>query len=242
MNHILVVHVFHRLHNLFENGLDLVLIVHPGAGHFSDVLVKVVAVDVLDHDGHFVARVDGVVELHDARMIQAAQDVDLLLQGLYARGVLEQFGLFVLLESDLDVRSPLDSSLHDTEGSLPDQDLDVVILERRQIRTVQAHAGDVSEGGTPVLGLVLLVPPVGVLGLLPLLGTVVVDSLVVAHVITFSLANHLPTGNEWRFQKEFLALFLFVEFYGYSPRVRFLVVFLDVEVGVVFYFTFGYLP
>ena len=69
MNHILLVHVLYAFNDLFEDDLDLVFVLHPGAVHFSYVLVQVIPVDVLDYDGDFVAGVDSIMKLHDTWMV-----------------------------------------------------------------------------------------------------------------------------------------------------------------------------
>ena len=58
MYHSLIVHVFDRFEDLPEDDLHFIFISDARFGHFADVLVKIIAVDILQHQVDPVACVN----------------------------------------------------------------------------------------------------------------------------------------------------------------------------------------
>ena len=127
MNYTLAVQVGDSLHELLEELLDFVLVDEARTWLLADVLVEVAAVDVLHHERHLGASVDGVVKLHYARVTQRAQEVDFSLQGSHSGYILSQLALHVLLDSHLLFGFTVVRSLHLGICALSQQHLHLIV-------------------------------------------------------------------------------------------------------------------
>ena len=77
VNYPLLMHVLHRLNNLGKYLLDFIFFANSARWQLPDVLIEVVAINVLNDDGNLGATlVDGVVKFHDADMVQPTQSAD----------------------------------------------------------------------------------------------------------------------------------------------------------------------
>ena len=128
MDDVLRMHVGDRVDDLIKDLAKLLLGLNAAAGLSANILVKIVAVDVFDDDRDFLVVVDTVVELHDAWMVKSHQRVALLAQGVDPLSVLDELFLLVLLDGNHLLGCPAHRPLDDAEGALPNQTLDIVVL------------------------------------------------------------------------------------------------------------------
>ena len=127
MDDVLRMHVGDRVDDLVKDLAKFLLGLEAAAGLPTNILVKIVAVDVFDNDRDFLVVVNTVVELHDAWMVKSHQSVALLAQGVDPLMVLDELFLLVLLDGNHLLGCPAHRPLDDAEGALPDQTLDIVV-------------------------------------------------------------------------------------------------------------------
>ena len=83
-------------------------------------------------------------------MVQTAQDVDFLFEGIYPLFVLQKLVSVILLDRHLIMGTLNSSALYCAESSLAYQNLDVVVFEGGQIRTIESYGTHVAVGRTPM--------------------------------------------------------------------------------------------
>jgi hypothetical protein len=88
VHNILSVQVVHCFNNLSEQSLYLSFVLQSRPRIASDILIQVAAVDVLNHQCDFIAEVDRIEELHDARVVKASNTADFVMKSLYSLEVL----------------------------------------------------------------------------------------------------------------------------------------------------------
>lgn len=108
------------------------------------LLIQVVAIDVFNDYVDTVWSVDRVVESHDTVVVQAAQSQALFAQAINSARFLVQLRLIVLLNCDPAARLSVGCALHNTEGTLAKHAVDVVVLDRRLIETIQVDVWEVA--------------------------------------------------------------------------------------------------
>lgn len=137
MNYILTMHVSHRLNNLLEYFLHLILITDSRPGPLPNILIQIIAIDIFNNNVDLVTRINSIIELHNAFMLQFAQRVYFISEAVDSNLVLTKLGFVILFNGHLFMGSFQSSTLNYAEGSLADQHLDIVIFQLRLVWAVQ---------------------------------------------------------------------------------------------------------
>ena len=87
MDNIYWMQVFDRGCYLFKYVFHFWFVTDPLTWQFSNILVQIASVDMLDHNWNFVTRVNCIIKFHYPRMLKLAQDINFSLQCINSSSV-----------------------------------------------------------------------------------------------------------------------------------------------------------